>query len=253
MSAAVAVLAWAGRALTTRGAVLAAAIGALVLWGGGWAGGAALLAFFLSSSALSRLCPDPAAVKGEAKGQRRDAGQVAANGGAAALAALLALHDGRLALWAITASLAAAAADTWATAIGGTSPTPPRHLISGRTVAAGTSGAITGRGTLAAVAGAAFVAWAAGMASGDAALIPLATGIGFVGMGIDSLAGAVLQGRFHCPVCDLPTERAVHRCGTHAVPTGGLPWLTNDGVNALATGAAAVLGACCWLWLARFS
>ena len=39
------------------------------------------------------------------------------------------------------------------------------------------------------------------------------------------------------------TERRIHRCGNITRPAGGVPWLDNDGVNAAATLAGALLGA----------
>ena len=90
---AVALLAWGARSLTTGGAVAAWLVGIAVLVGTGWAGGAVLAAFFVSSSAIGRLAPAPAGL--DPKGERRDPWQVAANGGPAALGALLGLHDRR--------------------------------------------------------------------------------------------------------------------------------------------------------------
>lgn len=238
---AVAAAAWRARALTGSGAAAAAAVGTAVLLGTGWSGGAALLTFFIGSTAVSRLCPDPAATRGDAKGGRRDALQVLANGGLPALAALYGLHDPVLGLWALTGGLAAAAGDTWATAIGGTAPRGPRHLLTGRPIPAGTSGGVTIRGTLGGVAGAASVA-AIGATAGGWPLFGWITAAGVAGMMFDSLLGALVQGRFHCPACDTPTERPVHRCGAAARPTGGLTWITNDTVNLLATFAGAIAG-----------
>ncbi|HET7023945.1 MAG TPA: DUF92 domain-containing protein [Gemmatimonadales bacterium] len=251
IAVAVALLATGFGALSGWGCVAAAAVGTVVLWAGGWAGAAALFAFFLSSSALSHLLPDPAARQGEAKGGRRDAGQVLANGGAAAIAALAASTRPTLALWAITSSLAVAAADTWATAIGATSPRPPHHILSGATIPAGTSGGVTLRGTFGALLGALVVAAAAAVVTRSARLFMVAAVVGWVGMVLDSALGGTVQGRFHCPACDVDTERAIHRCGTPALPTHGWHWLTNDGVNAIATGSGAVLGAAAWYWIGR--
>ncbi|MGH7522676.1 MAG: DUF92 domain-containing protein, partial [Gemmatimonadales bacterium] len=63
------------RGLTRRGAVAAVAVGLATLVGFGWRGLLLLLAFFVSSSLLS-------------KPTTRNAWQVFANGGVAALAAL---------------------------------------------------------------------------------------------------------------------------------------------------------------------
>lgn len=245
LSAAIAGLGWRWRALDTGGGAAAVVVGTAVLAGAGWPGMAALGAFFAGASVVSRLAPDPGAHHG-AKGTRRDAWQVLANGGAAALGALLPGAG----LWVVTASLAAAAADTWATSIGAWSRRPPRHLLSGRTVPAGSSGGVTWLGSAGAVVGAASVAAAAGVAAvAPGPLVAVAITIGTAGMLLDSLLGATLQGRFRCEACDESTERPMHRCGVPARRVGGLARLGNDGVNALATSAAALAGLAAWqLW-----
>lgn len=233
--------------LTPAGALAALGVGSAVSWGtGGW-GVAVLLTFFIGSTAVSRLCPDPAAEQGEAKGGRRDARQVLANGGAPALGALLGVIEPATGFWVLSIGLAAAAADTWATALGATSPTPPRHLLTGALVATGTSGGVTLRGTLGGVLGAASIGVVAWLAARDVRLLGAAIGIGTAGMVIDSLLGATLQGRFHCPTCDVSTERPRHRCGSETRPVQGIRWLTNDGVNGMATLLATGIG---W-WIAR--
>jgi uncharacterized protein (TIGR00297 family) len=203
-------------------------------------------AFFISSNLVSRtggraLCTDL-----DPKADRRDHWQVFANGGPAALAAIAAPADTGLAIWLVTASLAAAAADTWATSIGARSRVPPRLLWSGRPVPAGTSGGVTLAGSVGAAAGAAIVAATGAVFSGLPLLLPAATLIGFAGMLVDSLLGGVLQGRFHCPRCNQPSEWRVHRCGSATVRRAGLAWLNNDGVNFLATALAACAGLAAW-------
>lgn len=234
---AVSALAWRAGALGRSGALAAAGVGALTLIGAGWAGGLVLMAFFLPSSASSRLWPGPA-TSTDPKSDRRDGWQVLANGGIPALAVAL---GGSGALLAFTAGLAAAAADTWATAVGAHSPTPPRHILRGQVVSPGTSGGVTPLGTAGAAVGAALVA---------ASAIPLvgwrgagvAFGIGMGGMLLDSALGAGVQGRFHCDRCDRSSEWKVHRCGQATRLLGGSPLLSNDGVNALATFAATAAG-----------
>jgi uncharacterized protein (TIGR00297 family) len=243
VAGAVAALAWWARALRASGAAAALWVGAVVLLRAGWPGGAVLLAFFLPSSALSRLWRAPL-VPSDAKDDRRDAWQVLANGGPPALALLL---GGPASLVGYAAGLAAAAADTWATTVGAHSPTPPRRLLGGNVVQPGTSGGVTRLGTTGAAVGAAVVASAAlPMIGWRGALAAL--GIGWSGMLLDSALGAGLQGRFHCDRCDQASERRVHRCGIATRHRGGLRWLTNDGVNALATGAATAAGWLVWAW-----
>lgn len=228
--------------LTPGGALAAVAVGSAVVVGTGVWGVIILFTFFIGSTALSRACPDPAAERGEAKGARRDAGQVLANGGAPALGALLGLADPAAGLWVQSIGLAAAAADTWATALGGTSATPPRHLITGNVVPAGTSGAVTLRGTAGGILGAIPIGGAAWLATRDLRLFGACVVVGTLGMLVDSLLGATLQGRFHCDACDVSTERTRHRCGALTVTVGGIQWLTNDGVNAIATSLATATG-----------
>lgn len=218
--------------LSRGGLIAACAVGAGTTWGLGWAGLALLAAFFLSGSLLSQL-----AERGE--GPRRTARQVLANGGVATLAALLGSWT------AAAGAIAAAAADTWATEIGAFSPFPPRLLTSGRRVARGTSGGITALGTLGGVAGAVTIAWSAYVLAprGAAPGLGTLTGAGVVGMLADSVLGATLQGKYHCPACDARFERGNTVCHEPVVLTGGRRWLDNDGVNFAATvcGAAVAL------------
>jgi uncharacterized protein (TIGR00297 family) len=222
-------------------------VGALVLAGTGWEGGAVLAAFFVSSSVVGRVTPGT--LRSDAKGERRDRHQVVANGGPAALGALLVLlgnFDPALGLWVVTASLAAAAADTWATSLGALSPTLPRRLYFGPGVAPGTSGGMTLVGTLGAAAGAAVVATVGAAVARSPGLAAAGTLVGFAGMVADSALGALAQGRFHCPACAADSEWRVHRCGTRTIRKGGVAWLDNDGVNLAATSLAAVFAVLAW-------
>jgi uncharacterized protein (TIGR00297 family) len=223
-------------------------VGLLVLAGTGWQGGAVLAAFFIASNLVSRLSGStPAGM--DPKGDRRDAWQVYANGSVAAAGAALSPAGSSLGLWVVTCTLAAAAADTWATSIGGLSRVPPRLLGLGRTVVPGTSGGMTLRGSVGAAAGALIVAASGAMAAGIPLLLPVATLIGFLGMVVDSALGAFLQGRFHCRSCNESSEWQIHRCGGLTTPAGGLAWLNNDGVNLVATAVAGGAAVGVWLWL----
>jgi uncharacterized protein (TIGR00297 family) len=219
-----------------------------VLYGAGWPGGAVLAAFFVSSNLLSRIgrAPTPVAPV-DSKGDRRDLWQVYANGAVAAAVALGVTGD--LSIWLVTATLAAASADTWATSIGSRSSSLPRLLGIGQRVIPGTSGGMTLSGTAAGVLGAAAVSVIGALVSGLPALFPAGTLVGSLGMVTDSALGALVQGRFRCSTCDEPSEWRVHRCGQRTLREAGLAWVDNDVVNFLATASAAVAGLLLWWWL----
>ncbi len=172
-----------------------------------------------------------------------------ANGGGAAAGALGEYAAPGLGLWVVTAALAAAAADTWATSLGAWSPTEPRLLLFRRRVPRGTSGGVSPTGTGAALVGALLVAGTAAIAGHAARLAFWGTLIGTAGMALDSVLGATVQARFVCPACEAPSERRRHHCGTPTRLAGGWRWLDNDGVNALATALAGLAGALAWSWV----
>jgi len=214
-------------ALTLRGALAALVVGVAVTAGAGWGALLLLFAFFLSSTWLTP------------GGGRRRAVQVAANGGVAAAAALLARVSP---IWtaAFAGALAAAAADTWSTEIGGRSRSAPRLITTGAAVSPGASGAVTWLGTAGGAAGAAFIAVAAALLGliGPRAALLVALG-GIAGTLADSLLGATVQARFRCPACGAVGETRRHACGGAGagagVPVSGLVWMTNDTVNLTAT------------------
>jgi uncharacterized protein (TIGR00297 family) len=247
VSAAAAALAWRAGTLSGSGALAAWLVGTLVLHGTGWEGGGVLAAFFVSSSLVSRGAPAPPGL--DPKGERRDHRQVLANGGVAAAGALLGLRDPGLGVWLLTSALAAAAADTWATAFGARSGVPPRLILDGSVVPAGTSGGVTPLGSAGAAAGAMLVAAAGAIAAGMPALLPVAALVGFGGMALDSALGAAAQGRFRCVECAERSEWRVHRCGRPTTHEGGLLWLDNDGVNLAAGTSAALVALAAWVWL----
>ena len=244
----VTLLAWRLNTVTASGGVAAFAVGVAVLWGGSWPGGMVLASFFISSNLVARATPDLAGSFLDAKGQRRDPFQVLANGGVAAAGALIERNHPGAGAWTLTASLATAAADTWATSLGALNPLWPRLLAIGKQVPPGTSGGMSWYGTGGAAAGAVLVAGTGALAFHDTLLLPVATGVGFVGMVLDSAAGALIQARYHCPACEQPCERPLHRCGARAVLIGGIRWLNNDGINALATLAGGFAGWLAWAW-----
>jgi uncharacterized protein (TIGR00297 family) len=220
VSLAARVLRW----LTTDGAVAAVVVGTLVFASGGWARAGLLVLFVASSSVLTRWHashkPHPEHTAG------RNAAQVLANGAVAtALSVWGTLHPAPWPAVAFAGAIAASTADTWATEIGLLSKAPPRLItaIWGRThtaVPRGTSGGITLLGAIAACAGSAVIAGSSSLWL-TTPLVPVWAG-GIVGMALDSLLGATVEGRWR--------------------------WMTNDTVNLLATMSGAACAAVLSSW-----
>jgi uncharacterized protein (TIGR00297 family) len=262
--AGIAYLAYRAQSLDVGGALAAAVLGMVVfgLGGVGWA--AVLLTFFISASALSKVFQAKKAAVGQdfAKGARRDAGQVAANGGVGGFLALAffiltqAFPESRLLslFWlGFCASFAAANADTWATELGVLNPRRPILISTFQRVPQGTSGGVSLAGTLAALAGSVLVGgvavlsesagWAPAIGMAWWAQLLVIAGAGLLGSLVDSYLGATVQAVYTCPACEKETERyPVHSCGTPTILKRGLPWLNNDWVNAACTLSAGVLG-----------
>jgi uncharacterized protein (TIGR00297 family) len=237
LAGALALGAWRGRSLSSGGAIAAVAVGtAATVAGWNWA--ALLIAFFITSTALSRYrrsARDARIGDIVEKGDARDVVQVFANGGVFAAAALAGSITGDPNLAAGAAgALAAATADTWATEIGTLAGRLPRSIVSFQVLEPGTSGGVTVPGTLASAVGAAFIAVAALATGASAHLAPVFLG-GLAGSLSDSLAGATVQERRWCERCSRFTERRTHSCGSATRVSGGVRGLRNDVVNLLCT------------------
>jgi uncharacterized protein (TIGR00297 family) len=249
-AAVIAFAAYRTRSLSRSGAWGALLEGTIIFGLGGWRWAVLLLAFFISSSAITRTFARRKAALNEKfdKGGQRDIGQVLANGGIASIFAGLHFFFPQ-ASWtwmAFAASLAAVNADTWATELGVLSPSMPRLITSWKPVERGTSGGISVLGTLAAAGGAALIAVLAGLvrASGSFWMV---TGIailgGVLGSFFDSYLGATVQAIYRCPHCDKETEKhPLHTCGTETVRMRGWKWLNNDLVNMGCAVVGAVVG-----------
>jgi uncharacterized protein (TIGR00297 family) len=245
LGAGVSSVAYRVRSLTADGAAAATLVGAVLFARGGPSATAALLTFFVTSSALSRFRAR-AKQGAQVKGGRRDAWQVLANGGWATLWACL---GGERGLGGCVGGLAAAAADTWGTEVGMLAKDPPRLITTLAVVPPGTSGGVTLEGLAAGVAG----AWLVGVASlvgsrrrsSSGPVAAIAAGV--VGSLLDSLLGATVQAAYWCDGCGLATEQPTHaRCGQATRRVRGLPGIDNDVVNGLATLAGSLVGARLW-------
>jgi uncharacterized protein (TIGR00297 family) len=261
LSLVIGVIGYRRGALSGSGVAGALITGTLIFGLGGWEWGTLLIVFFVSSSALSfyRAREKQALAIKFAKGHRRDLAQALANGGLAALLAVLSrclpplMGGAGGGLWfvACAGAMAAVNADTWATELGVLSPHPPRLITTGRRVEVGTSGGVTWLGTAASLGGALTIGLVAGLEllilrqgwASVAALLLAATVGGVAGSACDSLLGATVQAIYWCDACGKETERRVHRCGAETRLLRGRRWLGNDLVNFAASAVGALVAA----------
>jgi uncharacterized protein (TIGR00297 family) len=198
LTAAFAIAARLLRGVSTSGA-LAGGLAALVLFIGGGPGAfVVLLVVFSLAWVSTRIGYAHKQRLGTAeKREGRNAGQVLANVGAAAVCAgLSGIHGGELLLVGCSAALAEAAADTVSSECGQVASASARLITTWESVPAGTDGGITASGSLTGVIAAGLVAVTAGFVH----LVPWRTvgviaTVGTAGMMADSLLGALLERR----------------------------------------------------------
>jgi uncharacterized protein (TIGR00297 family) len=256
LSAVVAVAGYRRAALSKSGVAGALITGTILCGLGGWEWGMLLIAFFISSSALSHYRESDKENLAEkfAKGHQRDMGQALANAGVASALAIVGLFWNHPLLYiACAGSMAAVNADTWATELGVLSRRPPRLITTGQPVDVGTSGGVTALGMVASIGGAGLIGLFGGagglvveMGLAGASLVLLSAVVGgLIGALCDSVLGATIQAIYWCDICEKETEQRTHRCGTPTRRVRGLPWLNNDLVNFLASliGAASAMAA----------
>jgi uncharacterized protein (TIGR00297 family) len=237
------------KSLDLSGALMGFLIGTIVFGIGGWTFAMPMLLFFIGSSLLSKLPQKDAKLAQDmiAKGDRRDAVQVLANGLLPTLMVIAGLFiKNETAFLLYLGGLAAATADTWATEIGLRFGKQPRSILTGKLVAPGTSGGITLAGSLGAILGAALVALVGYLSYRFFEDVEIRwqpfIGVaiaGIIAQFIDSLLGATLQRRNRCVVCGKITERGEH-CGQPTNYASGWRWLDNDVVN-IACGVSGIV------------
>lgn len=232
------------QSLTASGAAAAVLMGTIYYGAGNlfWFG--TLLLFFITSTALSkyRQSSKHELEKSYAKTGNRDAGQVFANGGIGMVLCLLHFINPHEAwIFLFIGVMATVTADTWATEFGSLSRKPPRSILNGKQLPAGTSGGVSWLGSTAAAMGGAVIgggAWLFGLWSGlESDLIAfIIAGLlgGLAGAFTDSLMGATVQKMYRCTVCGKAVEVHQH-CGKETKRSGGWSWMTNDAVNLISS------------------
>ncbi|MGG1518392.1 DUF92 domain-containing protein [Paenibacillus oryzisoli] len=246
-SSCIAAAAYWKKSLSLSGALAAVVLGTAMcgLVSAAWF--CTLIAFFVSSSLLSKLKAKrkEEAEQGYAKGSRRDWGQVAANGGLGLLVCIANAAWPSERWWFLFLGVMATVnSDTWATEIGGMSKGEPRFILTGKRVAPGTSGGVSRLGLTASLLGGAFIGGIGGVLGrwGDVEhfthgwifYVLLGAVAGLLGSLTDSVLGATVQVMYRCERCGKTVEKSVH-CGHKARQIRGLRFMTNDAVNALSS------------------
>lgn len=213
--------------LSVPAALAAGLTGLLVFAGAGYPGIAQLGTFFvLGTLATSHKKNVKAAITAEgAHPEKRKASQVFANGGAAALMALLMLADPvRRELYGLmlAGSLASATADTLSSELGTVYGRRFFNILTFRKEPKGLDGVVSLEGTLLGTAGAAVIAVVYALAAGFDQRIAFIVIAGILGNLMDSVLGAALERK--------------HYIGNDAVNFGNTLF------------AALVAGACGWWW-----
>jgi uncharacterized protein (TIGR00297 family) len=259
MNLIVAIGAFLHRSVTAAGAIAGAGVGLVIFLSGGGFYWSILIAFFVSSSVLGRVTPFFSTRSREerqrrrtarreaeainAKGSRRDAVQVLANGGLAAIMAAAHALSGRpIFMFGFAIAIAAANADTWASEIGVLSRKDPVSILTFREIPRGTSGGISPLGLFSATAGALFIGlWFAvgyvavqGWNPGEIGpMVAAITGGGFLGSVVDSILGATVQAQYWDHHREKFTERRHDATGAANRLVRGFHLFTNDAVNAV--------------------
>ncbi|MFA5447426.1 MAG: DUF92 domain-containing protein [Sphaerochaeta sp.] len=246
---AISIASYAARQLTGSGAFAAFLVGFGSTWVLGFGSLATLLFFFITAGILNKLSKrlrGKEMSKIHAKGGRRDAMQVWANGLFALLGALLyALDQSPVYLVMFATSVAEAASDTFAGDVGILSKREPVSIITGRPMRRGLSGAVSPLGLVSGMLGAiliALTAWSllltpdrAGAAG--ASVIAIAA---FFGCLIDSVLGATIQAHWWDEESNTLTEHPTKN-GKPLPLERGIRWIDNDMVNLLSNATATLL------------
>lgn len=241
------------RLLTLSGLISAVLVGAIIYTFTGLEGWLILMFFFVSANVIGKVAKriyplDLSDI--HKKGGTRDWAQVVANGGIAAVSALLfGLTGTPYALVLFGAALAASTADTWASEAGILSSKDPVSIITFRRVRPGMSGGVSILGSLSSMLGSILVAllWYVSYAvPSDSTYILLASVVavsGILGSLVDSILGATLQGHYWDPVKQMITEKERDKDGNKLELCRGIRWIDNDVVNLVSNVISVLLGA----------
>mgnify|MGYP003477228466 FL=1 len=187
--------------LTVMAALAGGLLAVIIFIGGGFTGIWLLAAFFILGVSATGWkfnikTKDGLAEKRQGK---RNAGQVFANAGVAAILALLAIYntdDAALLLLMLAASFSAATADTLSSELGNIFGSRYYHILSFKKMQRGANGAVSLHGTLAGIIGSAIIALIYVLGTGwNAQHVLIILVAGTVGNIADSLLGLTLENK----------------------------------------------------------
>jgi uncharacterized protein (TIGR00297 family) len=233
------------RAIDRKGFLASVAVGAALVFGGGLPWLMTVAVFFIMGVGFTWYKYGYKKKLGSAqeKGGARSWPNILANGGlAAAFAVCQFFSPNRAFAVMFLGSISAAAADTAATELGLLSRGSPRLITRPlRRVPPGTSGGVSTLGFVGALLASLVIgamALVLGVAGYGAGAVAFCVAGGMSGAVVDSLLGASVQRKGFCRVCLRQTESLRH-CGEETEVTGGVSFVENNVVNAVATCAGA--------------
>ena len=186
------------RVLDRLGVYAAAALGIVVGGLGHWTWLVILLGFLGTSHKATKWRFEEKSAKGlsESSDGHRSWGNVVANGGLPGLVAIISwiIGDHENGLWIFSASVAVAAADTFASEIG-CLDNRVRMITTMKKCEPGLNGGFSPNGQLAALIGSSIIAVLAFLSEQNLELMALVVVIGWLGCQVDSLLGALLENR----------------------------------------------------------
>lgn len=234
-------IAYKNSSLSKSGLIAAIILGTGIYFFGGLFFSIIMIAFFVSSSLLSKFkkINKDKLEKINEKGENRDFMQVIANGGVGLIVAIIYyFNQSSIYLLSYGVSFAVSTADTWASEIGVLSKRKPINILTLKPLETGMSGGISLLGTSFALLGSSFIAsihfilnifiykdLKEGLIYSSYCFL-----LGFFGAIIDSLLGASLQAQYYCEELDTITEKRVYKGKTNKL-IKGISFINNDIVN----------------------
>ncbi|MFA5833986.1 MAG: DUF92 domain-containing protein [Bacteroidota bacterium] len=245
LGAGIGILSYYFKFLSLSGSIATFLLATIIYGIGGWKWTVPILTFFIASSLLSKYGKSRKKKLEHIfdKTDKRDSGQVAANGGIAGIIILLwYIFPEHIELYFVyLASIAAVTADTWGTEIGTLMKGKPRSIITFQKVETGTSGGVSIIGFAGGIIGTTIVVCSACWMNSASFSVELAIAlvtVGCIGSIIDSILGATIQAQYVTESGKLTEKSVVDEKPTRLVR--GFRWFTNDMVNwfCAASGAA---------------